>query len=128
MSTANLLNSNFDDESDEEDFNPQPQDASDAEDGGEDEDPNAQIRDEAAKTRVDEDDGSGDEDATNGRAQNDEEDDEEEEDEEDEDEEEIAVCIPWLRTIESWKILYTGCLSTWNGTISHLAGTQKKTC
>ncbi|EHK96330.1 putative Transcription elongation factor SPT5 [Glarea lozoyensis 74030] len=97
MSTANLLNTNFEDESDEEDFNPQPQDASDGEDGGEDEDPSAQIRDEASKRRVEEDNGSGDEGDVNTRAPNDGEedeeepgDDDEEDDEEDEDEEEIA--------------------------------------
>jgi hypothetical protein len=104
MSTANLLNSNFDEESDEEDFNPQPQDASDGEDGGDVEDPSAQIQGEAAKRRAEEDNVSGDEDEPNTRAPNDDEEEEEqagdddEEDEEDDEEDEIAVRTLSSRT------------------------------
>jgi len=58
MSTSNLLNAQFDDSEDEDDFNPQPADLSD--DGGDD-DAGVQIRKEAARTRVDEDEGSDDE-------------------------------------------------------------------
>jgi transcription elongation factor SPT5 len=115
MSTSNLLNAQFDDSEDEDDFNPQPADLSD--DGGDD-DAGVQIRKEAARTRVDEDEGSDDEapasrrksaHGQNGDDDDDDEDaegegeditqggldDDEEEDEEDE-EEEITVSPQYL--------------------------------
>lgn len=118
--TADLLSQNFDDSEDEEDFNPQQADVSDAEegDGGDsdhDEDAGAQIQNEAAKRRVIEDEPSDDDAPAKARrrsadrqhgadASEDEQpeaeadvgvednDDDEEEDEED-DEEEITVHI-----------------------------------
>jgi hypothetical protein len=107
MSTANLLNTQFDDSEEEDDnFNPQPADLSDAEDaGGEDHDDDAedQIRGEAARQKSKQE-GSDDEDAMNKEGDDDEDeegegedtapragDDEEEDEEEDEEDEEITV-------------------------------------
>lgn len=107
MSTANLLNTQFDDSEEEDDnFNPQPADLSDAEDAGGDHDDDAedQIRGEAARQKS-ERKGSDDEDAANKEEDDDEDeedegeepapragDDEEEDEEEDEEDEEITVC------------------------------------
>jgi transcription elongation factor SPT5 len=100
---SNLLNQQFDDSEDEEDFNPQPADESDAEDAAPDHDEDAgdQIRSEAARRpsrdespvenaiadKDDEDeDAEGEGEDTAPR-----DDDDDDEDDEDEDEEEITV-------------------------------------
>ena len=117
MSTANLLNTQFDDSEDEEDnFNPQPADLSDVEDDN-DADAGAQIRNEASARRVSEggsddestqdlapakkrspqqDDNEADEDAEGegeDTAPNALDDEDDEEEEEDDDEEEITVRL-----------------------------------
>lgn len=109
MSTANLLSQNFDDSEEEDDFNPQP--ANDSGNEGSD-DAGAQIRNEDARRRVDdesedeaspapkrrertpddeeEQDAEGEGEDTAPRADDDEEEDEEDDDEE---EEEITVSL-----------------------------------
>jgi transcription elongation factor SPT5 len=102
MATSNLVNTQFE-ESDEEDdnFNPQPADLSDAEDAGGDQDEDAadQIRTEAARQQS-KGDASEDEDAVNkvdeegeGEGSAPGNDDGEDDEEEDDDEEEITVCV-----------------------------------
>jgi transcription elongation factor SPT5 len=99
---SNLLNQQFDDSEDEEDFNPQPADESDAEDAAPDHDEDAgdQIRSEAARRSsrdespvenaiADKDDDEDAEGEGEDTAPRDEDDDDE--DDEDEDEEEITV-------------------------------------
>jgi transcription elongation factor SPT5 len=114
MSTANLLNGQFDDSDDEEDFNPQPADISDAEEGGDsdhDEDAGAQIQNEAANRRVN-DEGSEDGSQKNAGGDDEEDegeedgeptaarDDDDEEEEDDEDEIETVRLIPFQRRLE----------------------------
>ncbi len=117
MSTSNLLNSQFDESDDEDDFNPAPADVSDAEDAGgsDNDDVGAQIRNEASKGRVKYDRGPDEErttskrrsiaDEEDGGEDVDEEDaegdgddtapgaDDDDEDEDEDDEEEITVSL-----------------------------------
>lgn len=104
MATSNLINAQFDDSDEEDDnFNPQPADLSDAEDAGGDHDEDAgdQIRREAARHQS-KDEGSDGEDNANKEdeedegedtAPRDEDEEEEEEEEEDEEDEEITVRL-----------------------------------
>jgi hypothetical protein len=103
MSTSNL-NAQFDDSEEDDDFNPQPADLSDAEDAGgnDDEDAEDQIRRDAARQKSRRE-ASDDEDAVNKHGADGEDegegedtaprDEDEEEDEEDEEDEEITVRV-----------------------------------
>ena len=131
MSTADLTNAHFDDSEDEDDnFNPQPADLSDAEDApgsDHDDDAGAQIRSETARRDV-KDDGS-DEGSTKGGASgehHDEEDDEdaegegedlnhgdeeeEDEDEEDDEEDEITVSANNIGIQLALRILFSSAI------------------
>ena len=137
MSTANLLNSHFEDSDDEEDFNPQPADLSDNEDaGGSDhDDAGDQIRNEAAR-QPSRDDASeadsttepvrsktrdaeldGDEEIDDEDAEGEGEDtgpranDDDEEDEEEDDEEEITVRNSRRLSPEPLPVLHTDFIS-----------------
>jgi transcription elongation factor SPT5 len=107
MATSNLINAQFD-ESDEEDdnFNPQPADLSDAEDAGGDHDEDAgdQIRREAARQESKDDASEGEDTAIKEDEEGEGEDtapgDEEEEDEEEEDEEDEEITVRLGRVLE----------------------------
>jgi len=119
MSTANLLNAQFDESDDEEDFNPQPADISDAEEGGDsdhDEDAGAQIQNEAANRRVN-DEGSEDGSQKNGGVEDEEDEGEEDGDNtaarDDDDEEDDEDEIETVRLIPFQQLLRTGwCLKS----------------
>jgi len=127
MSTANLLDAHFDDSEEEEDFNPQPADDSDAGSDNED-DADNQVRGEAARhqsrdntsedgvtepvkskrTEIldeeednDEDDDEGEDTAPRAN------DDDEEEEDEDEEDEEITVSITQGHIVHSRQLYNT---------------------
>ncbi len=105
MATSNLLNAQFDDSDDEDDFNPAPADISDAEEAGgsdHDDEAGAQIQGEqqmkARRSSADDRRGDEDEDEEDAEGEGEEtapgaNEDEDEDDEDDDDEEEITVSI-----------------------------------